>query len=130
MGRRDQTITQERVDELNRVRGWIQPVFTHEDPVTGRRHRLITQEDGEKIALGYACGECGAVYDMVMAACVVCHKPIALELAPARPEWGQHLADRESGYTAPIAQNPFAPGTADAAIWDIQNDPDVEHRKL
>jgi hypothetical protein len=125
--RPDTPITQQRLDELSAVRGFIQEVFVHEDPVTGKRHRLISAEDGERIAQGYACGECGAIYDMVMPRCVACGQPIGLNLAPMRPEWEQHLADRADGYTAPIAQNPLSP---DEFIRSVRADRDIEQRKL
>lgn len=120
-------MTQERIDELNRVKGWIEPVFVHEDPMTGRQHRLITQADGEMIAAGYACGECGAKYDMVMPSCTVCYKPIGLELAPMREEWAQHLSDRDEGYAPSIAKNPFSP---DTFIEGVKRDKDIEQVKL
>ena len=128
MQRRDTPVTQSRVDELNMVRGWIEPVFVREDPVTGEQHRLITAEDGARIAAGYACGECGAVYDIVMAACAVCSRPIGLELAPMRPEWETKLAERRGELTdAPVASNPFSP---DEFFRRVAADPEIEQRRL
>jgi hypothetical protein len=115
---------QSRVEELSAVKGWITPVFTREDPVTKELHHLISMEDGERIARGYACGECGAIYDMVMPACVVCSEPIALELAPMRQEWTDHLKDREElpQYGKPLS--------ADEFIAEVMKDPNIEQRKL
>jgi hypothetical protein len=126
--RQDQTVTQDRVDELNAVRGWIQPVFMHEDPVTGKQHRLITEDDGRRIAAGYACGECGAVYDIVRVSCAVCSSPMVLVEEPAREEWLPHLRDRLNNVAPPVARNPFA--DRDEFFRSVAADPDVEQRKL
>lgn len=122
--RYDREVGQSRIDELSSVRGWIEPEFVHTDPVTGKQHRLITLEDGEMIAQGYACGECGAKYDMVMPRCVVCREPIALDLAPMRPEWTQHLADRASGASG------GKPLDVETFLAEVARDPDVEQRRL
>ena len=127
--RPDGVVTQKRLDELSSVRRFITPVFEHEDPVTGRKHRLITQSDAEMIAQGYACGECGAVYDMVMPKCVVCFQPIGLDLAPMRPEWEQHLRDRREAFSHPTPVNPLANGVDDV-IRRVRENPDVEQVKL
>jgi hypothetical protein len=126
--RPDQTVTQQRVDELNAVRGWIQPVFTRHDPLTGKPHRLITEEDGRKIAAGYACGECGAIFDIVRVQCPVCHTQMGLVEEPMREEWLPHLRDRMNGDAPPVARNPFA--DRDEFFRQVAADPDVEHRKL
>lgn len=118
------SVSQARIEQLAAVRGWIEPVFTRTDPVTGKQHRLITQADGAKIAAGYACGECGAVYDMVMPGCAVCGEPIGLQLAPMRDEWTDHLADRAAGGVE------GRPVSTDEFLAEIAADRDIDHRKL
>lgn len=119
--RKDTQVTQQRVDELNQVVDWIQPVFTRTDPHTGEQHRLITANDAAKISAGYACGECGAVYRIVMPQCAVCREPIGLQLEPMRPEWPAHLADREQVVGG-------SPVGFDEFMAEVLADPEIEQR--
>lgn len=133
MARQDQLPGQARVDELNTIRGFFKPIFRHEDPVTGAMHILLHDEDLQAIAQGYGCanGRCLADFGgIVRTVCPVCHEPVEAAYAPARDEWGQHLADRESGYSGPVPDNPFAPATFEEFMRGVEADRDIEHRKL
>lgn len=127
MRRKDQIVTQDRVDELNQVQDWIQPVFIHEDPLTGKQHRLITEEDGRKIMAGYACGGCGAVFNLIRVDCAVCHGAMGFVEEPMREEWLPHLRDRMNNVAPTVASNPF---DRDEFFRSVMNDPDIEQRKL
>lgn len=116
----------ERKEELDRaVVGWLQPVFEHEDPVTGRRTPGFTPRDAAMIAAHYACPGCYAVFQIVRVSCPVCHLQFRDFHVESFPDlWVNHLRDRE--YGAPAETQP----TIDQALGAVAADPDVDQVPL
>lgn len=122
---------QTKTDDINAVvKGFLIPVF-RTDPASGRKLAGLGEEDFLKVAQGYACAnaDCLAEFKTYTIECPVCHyvRDIQKDLVAAPQAWTQHLNDREEGYQAPEARNPFSP---DRYFKSIADDPDIEQIKL
>lgn len=125
------THLQNRADEINRVvKGFLIPIF-RTDPETGRKLAGLDEESFRKVAAGYACAnaDCLAEFRQYTIECPICGlvRDIHKDLVAPPEHWVQHLKDREEGYAAPIATNPFSP---DEFFQQVAKDPDIEQRRL
>lgn len=83
---------------LQAVKGWIVPVYTRTDPVTGKQLAGLRHADGMKVANGYACAECladfGGVY---MPSCPACghERDVSRDIQPEPDFWKPDPNDPE-----------------------------------
>ena len=124
------SLNQKAADINAVVKGFLTPIF-RTDPESGRKLAGLDEESFWKVAQGYACAnaDCLAEFKTYTIICPVCGytRDITKDIAPAPQEWTQHLRDREEGYAAPIARNPFSP---DELIRQVRADKDIEQVRL
>ena len=112
----------------SQVKGFLVPVFTDQDPNTGRQRNGLTYDDFEKVRTGYACADCLAEFSTYTVTCPVCglSRNVAYDLGTAPDLWNQHYAERNSDEPVekPPVVNPLE------GIRAIQKDPNVEQIPL
>ena len=119
-------IDQQRVDSINElVVGWMEPVFTREDPITGHVLNGLGPQDFHRVRSGYGCPKCLAIFRTYLVQCPVCHfvRDIEEDIVAPPQHWVDHLEDRKS----------YASGTPlsfDDFMREVNADPDIEKRRL
>ena len=120
-------IDQKKIDAIDAlVVGWMDPVFTREDPVTREILNGLGPEDFNRVLAGYGCPKCCAKFKTYLITCPVCSFTRNLEediVAPPQ-HWVDHLKDREEAWTG------GRPLTADEFFAEVAKDKDIEQRRL
>lgn len=119
-------IDQARVDAINElVVGWMDPIFTREDPITKQVLNGLGPEDFTRVKSGYGCPKCLAIFKTYLVQCPVCKFTRNLEediVAPPQ-HWVDHLADR-----ARLPEG--TPVSFDDFMREINADPNIEKQRL
>lgn len=120
-------IDQKKVDAIDAlVVGWMEPVFTREDPTTGELLNGLGPSDFHRVVAGYGCPKCCAKFKTYLVTCPVCGFTRNLEediVAPPR-DWVEHLEERNAAWAD------SKPLSADEFIAEVMRDPDIEQRRL
>ncbi len=103
----------ERIASMRIVEGFADPLFT-EELSTNRngpvRNGISDPKLLDRIAAGYACAQCLALFTMYVVRCPVCglERNVAADIEAKAPAlWQAHLDEREKGYEKTV------PGTID-----------------
>lgn len=119
-------IDQQRVDAINDlVIGWMDPIFTREDPATKEVLNGLGPEDFHRVRAGYGCPKCLAVFKTYLVQCPVCRftRNVEEDIVAPPQHWVDHLEDRKS----------YADGkplSFDDFMREVNADHSIEKRRL
>jgi hypothetical protein len=108
------------------VTGFLTPTYTRELPSGRHLHAFTSAEDVERIAQGFACGECCAKFSTFTETCPVCRISRAdfgrIEDPPE--EWQQFFDEHLGGCGKTQTR------TSDEFIRDVGRDTDIDQVRL
>ena len=119
-------IDQQQVDAINElVIGWMEPIFTREDPITKHVLNGLGPKDFQRVKSGYGCPKCLAVFKTYLVQCPVCRfqRNIEEDITSPPQEWVDHLEDRKA----------YASGKSlsfDEFMREVNSDSSIEKRRL
>lgn len=120
-------IDQGKVDSIDRlVVGWMEPVFTREDPATREILNGLAPADFNRVLAGYGCPRCCAKFKTYLVTCPVCAFTRNLDEDVVAPptDWVDHLAERQEAWQG------GKPLSADEFFAEVMRDRDIEKRRL
>lgn len=119
------------LEPVGKIKGFLTAVYSQEvrDPNTGAIRHIhgLTREAYDKVATGYACGECLAEFGFPLIDCPACGMNLVDAASPqAQPQDWQRFFDERNNDSTPYT----VPATIDDFMRSIGNDPDIEHVDL
>ena len=119
----------EKKDELDRtIKGFLVPIYS-EIASNGGQRNMLSEDDFNKVAYGYACSECLAEFQTYMAKCPVCgHERNVQKDIEAKPPqlWLDYLRERNAIERGEMEAPAVVPAGIDSLVRELENDPDVE----